>query len=259
MATPKLTVHHLSTSSSERIPWLCEELGLTYNLKTYPRDPQTRLATPEYKALHPAGSAPVINDQVTSTETSDSPSQKTTTVTLAESGACVQYICAKYAPDSNIFPTPDKEYYPTFLYWFHWANGTFQATLTRALSLKTSGVDLSTSKMGQITAVRLQRCLDMLEAQLTPTTTTPDQVGGEKDSEQWLVGRDLFTAADIMVVFSLTTFRYWYPYSLAGYPNILGYLERIGKREAYQRAMRKADPGLELGVAMGGEPPASLW
>ena len=57
-----LTVHHLRRSQSERIVWLCEELGLDYVLKCYARDPATMLAPPEYRALHPMGTAPVITD-----------------------------------------------------------------------------------------------------------------------------------------------------------------------------------------------------
>ena len=57
-----LTVHHLGKSQSERIVWLCEELGIPYELKCYARDSVTMLAPPEYKALHPLGSAPVITD-----------------------------------------------------------------------------------------------------------------------------------------------------------------------------------------------------
>ena len=57
-----LIVHHLRRSQSERIVWLCEELGLDYTLKCYDRDPVTILAPPEYKALHPMGIAPVIQD-----------------------------------------------------------------------------------------------------------------------------------------------------------------------------------------------------
>jgi glutathione S-transferase len=56
-----LTVHHLGVSQSERIVWLCEELDLSYELKVYQRDAVTRLAPPEYKALHPLGAAPVIH------------------------------------------------------------------------------------------------------------------------------------------------------------------------------------------------------
>ena len=50
-----LTVHHLGKSQSERIVWLCEELGLPYELKRYERDPVTILAPPELRTLHPIG------------------------------------------------------------------------------------------------------------------------------------------------------------------------------------------------------------
>src|ERR1043165_5215390 len=76
-----LTVHHLRRSQSERIVWLCEELGIDYALKCYARDPATMLAPAEYRALHPIGTAPVITEG---------------DVVLAESGAIVQYIVAKY-------------------------------------------------------------------------------------------------------------------------------------------------------------------
>lgn len=46
-----LVVHHLQRSQSERIVWLCEELGVPYELKIYQRDRKTLLAPPEYKAL----------------------------------------------------------------------------------------------------------------------------------------------------------------------------------------------------------------
>jgi glutathione S-transferase len=41
-----LTVHHLGKSQSERVVWLCEELGLDYELVPYARDPVTVLAPP---------------------------------------------------------------------------------------------------------------------------------------------------------------------------------------------------------------------
>ena len=57
-----LTVHHLGKSQSERVVWLCEELGIPYELKRYDRDPATILAPAEYRVLHPLGAAPVIAD-----------------------------------------------------------------------------------------------------------------------------------------------------------------------------------------------------
>ncbi len=57
---------------------------------------------------------------------------------------------------------------------------------------------------------------------------------------------DDFTAADIMMVFGLTTMRYFMPRDLSGMPNVLAYLQRIAARPAYQRAMEKGDPGMPL-------------
>ena len=72
--TTSLTVHHLGRSQSERIVWLCEELDIDYALQRYERRQDNRMAPLEYKALHPAGSAPVITDGA---------------LVLAESGAIV--------------------------------------------------------------------------------------------------------------------------------------------------------------------------
>jgi len=38
--------------------------------------------------------------------------------------------------------------------------------------------------------------------------------------------------------------RLFQPLDLRPYPNILAYLQRIGARPAYRRAMAKSDPGL---------------
>ncbi|OMP85699.1 Glutathione S-transferase 3 [Diplodia seriata] len=47
-----LVVHHLQRSQSDRVVWLCEELGVPYELKLYKRDRKTLLAPPELKALY---------------------------------------------------------------------------------------------------------------------------------------------------------------------------------------------------------------
>jgi glutathione S-transferase len=53
-----------------------------------------------------------------------------------------------------------------------------------------------------------------------------------------------FTAADIIMLFPLTTMRMFAPRDLAPYPHLQAYLQRIGARPAYRRAMAKADPDL---------------
>ena len=105
-----LTVHHLGKSQSERVVWLCEELGLDYELVRYARDPVTVLAPPELKALHPMGSAPLITD--------GGP-------VLAESGAIVEYILAKYGVGRLVI-APEAPEFADYLRRFHFANGTLQ-------------------------------------------------------------------------------------------------------------------------------------
>src|SRR5258708_343255 len=116
-ANAMLTVHHLGRSQSERIVWLCEELGLDYELKRYERDPASRLAPPEYKALHPIGTAPVITDG---------------DLVLGESGAIIEYIIAKYGAGRLARQAGHPEFV-NYLYWFHYANASFQALLHRTL------------------------------------------------------------------------------------------------------------------------------
>jgi glutathione S-transferase len=59
-----ITVHHLGVSQSDRIVWLLEELGLPYRLKWHERT-EAGLAPADYLALHPAATAPVIDDEGT--------------------------------------------------------------------------------------------------------------------------------------------------------------------------------------------------
>ncbi|GKU04749.1 glutathione s-transferase [Fusarium langsethiae] len=216
-----LTVHHLQVSQSERIPWLCEELNIPYDLKLYKRSPL--LAPPEFKALHPMGAAPVIQDG---------------SITLAESAACIEYISNKYA-NGSLFLRPDNPAYADFLYWWHFPAGTLYPALGRIMLIRSAKL-ADDNPVVQFGKAKYNQALKALDERL-------------KENE-WLAGNE-FTAADIMVVFPLTTMRYFSPYSLEAYPNIVKYLERIASREAYKRTMEKIDPGMEL--AIGVNPPKS--
>ena len=204
-----LTVHHLHVSQSERIVWLCEELGLDYTLKLYDRDPVTRLGQADYKSLYPMGIAPVIDDD---------------DLRLGESGAIVEYILMKYG-DGRLALGPLDPDYAQYLYWLHFANGNLQPVMGRAMIL--GRLDLpADNPVLKSTIKRLDLILQVLE----------DRLG----EAPWLAG-DSFTAADIMTVFSLTTMRAFQPLDLMPWPRVLAYLARIGERPAYRRAMAKGD------------------
>jgi glutathione S-transferase len=204
-----LTVHHLGISQSERIVWLCEELGLDYELVLHARRADTRGAPDSIKALTPMGIAPVIVDG---------------DVVLGESGAICDYIIAKYG-SGRLVPAVDSPDFPGHLYWFHFANGTFMANGMMGLAVVMAGA----TTQPPLVADRTARAWALAEARV---------------SEVPFFGGQQLTTADIMMIFSLTTSRQFTGAPLGDYPAIKAYLQRIGERPAYQRAMAKAEPGM---------------
>ena len=204
----RLTVHHLGLSQSERIVWLCEELGLDYDLVRYDRDPVTRMAPEAYRALHPMGIAPVVTDG---------------DLTLAESGAIIDYIVARHGGGARTV-APDAVDYPDYLFWLHVVNGTMMPSEMVAMIVSIVAPEVDAGPLAE----RGDRVVAMAE----------DRLGRAP-----FLGGAAFSVADIMMVFSLTTMRLFRPRDLASYPNIRAYLQRIGERPAYRRAMAKAEPG----------------
>ncbi|RJG57848.1 glutathione S-transferase family protein [Sphingobium terrigena] len=204
-----LTVHHLGISQSDRIVWLCEELSIPYELVRYERDPVTRLAPEAYKALHPSGTAPVITDEG---------------LTLAESGAIIDYIVARHGGRKLTLQAEHPDF-AQFLYWYHFANGSLMPCMMMLMGA------------GGLTGImrdRLARNLAALEAHFT-------------QGHRWLAG-DAFTIADIMIMFPLTTMRAFVPVDLSPYPNLRAYLHRVADRPAFRSAMAKADPDRKLQI-----------
>jgi glutathione S-transferase len=209
-----LTVHHLGVSQSERIVWLCEELGIPYELKVYNRRADNRLAPDDYKALHPLGTAPIITDG---------------DLVLPESAAICEYIIHTYG-GGRLAVAPGAPNYADYLFWFHFSNGGLMPSQMSVMIATILGVGADDPRRAWVGA-RGENAWALVEKRL-----------GEVP---YFAGDDL-TAADIMIVFTLTTMRAFVPRDLSGSPNTLAYLQRIAARPAYQRAMAKGDPGMAL-------------
>lgn len=206
-----LTVHHLGISQSDRIVWLCEELGIAYTLRHYERDPVSRMAPPAYRALHAFGTAPVITDG---------------DLVLGESGAIIEYLISRHG-GGRLSVSPDAPNYADYLFWFHFANGSV---------MPSAMVDLIVSRIG---GEALESTRNLRERSDRAYAMIEERLG----KVDYLAGSE-FTAADIIMLFPLTTMRMFIQRDLTPYPNIRAYLQRIGARPAYQRAMKKADPDL---------------
>ena len=204
-----ITIHHLGVSQSERIIWLCEELGLPYELKAYVRDANTRMAPPTLRDIHPLGSAPVISDGGR---------------VLAESGAIVEYILERYGA-GGLRPASETSAYADYLYWLHYANGTLMPSVMLGFVIGMPLADNVVHPMAAMFAARLQRNLLWVENRLAQV--------------KFVAGAE-FTAADILMHFPFGTMRAFAPMDMSQRPNTRAWLARISARPAYQKAMRLA-------------------
>lgn len=193
-----LTVHHLAKSQSERIIWLCEEIALPYELIRYERTAEGA-APPEYKALSPFGTAPVITDG---------------DLALGESGAIVEYILRKYA-DGALLLGLDHPEWADFLFWFHFANGSFIPGLMVDHFVPPGDTPNPQS--------RSARAFALIEARL---------------GEAPYFSGETFTAADVMMCLP----RFAAGRDLSSSPNTAAYVARLGERPACRTAMTKAEP-----------------
>ena len=205
-----ITIYHLSTSRSERIVWLMEELGLPYVLDRHQRE-SNGAAPAGLRAIHPLGKAPVIRDGET---------------VLAESGAIVDYIVHRYG-GGRLAVAPQAAAYARYVYWLHFAEGSLMTLLLIALTLSRVP-EAHASPVNARVLARLQQMLAYVDLELA--------------SGPYFAGTE-FTAADVMMLFPFTTMRLFLDYDLKPYANILAYLARIEARPAYLKAMALAEPG----------------
>jgi glutathione S-transferase len=207
-----LVVHHLGISQSDRIVWLCEELDLDYQLIRYERDAITKGAPSEYRALTPFGTAPVITDDGR---------------VLGESGAIIEYLIATHGK-GRLAVGAGAPNFADYLFWFHFANGSVMpSSMMDMVAIRMGGGALA--QVSPVLGTRSDRAFALIERRLGETP--------------YLAGNE-FTAADIIMGFPLMTMRAFTPRDLGAFPNLRNYLNRIGDRPAYQRAMAAGDPGM---------------
>lgn len=217
-----ITVHHLNNSRSQRVLWLLEELGLPYEIRHYQRDPETMLAPPELRAVHPLGKSPVITDG---------------DVTVAESGAIVEYLVGRHG-GGRLVPaegTPEKLRYT---YWLHFAEGSAMPPLLLKLIfgriqtapmpffIKPIARGISAKVLSSFVDPNLKSQLDFMEAEL--------------GRSEWFAGPG-FTAADIQMSFPLEAAAQRAGLD-ASRPRLAAWLKRAHARPAYQRALERGGP-----------------
>ena len=206
-----ITIHHLGVSQSDRIVWLMEELNLPYELKWYDRG-EDFLAPPELRAVHPAGTAPIIEDG---------------DLVMAESTAIVEYISQRHG-GGTLSVKPEDPEYPHYLFWMQF-NNNLQSALFIKLAFQSSGTESAADNPMMATT---QRREDGIYRALEQRLGESDYLGGAQ-----------FSCADIMSMFNLTSLGMLGARAIdESLPNTRAYVERVSARPAYQKAMSIAGP-----------------
>ncbi|ATU71822.1 Glutathione S-transferase 3 [Gluconacetobacter sp. SXCC-1] len=230
-----LTVHHLDNSRSQRVLWLLEELELPYDIHFYSRDPKTMQAPQSLRRIHPLGKAPVLTD-------TDGD------VTLAESGAIIEYVLARYG-HGRLEPAHGTPAHTRFIYWLHYAEGSAMPPLLLKLvlgllpgrvpwPLRPFAALIAGGALTKAINPQVRLHMDYWEQSLA--------------ASEWFAGPE-FTAADIQMSFPLEVAAARAG-ALAGRPHIGPFLRRIHARPACQRALVR---GGSYAYATAGNVPAA--
>ncbi len=213
-----ITVHHLENSRSQRILWMLEELDLPYEIRIYKRLPSMQ-APPDLKTVHPLGKSPVISDDG---------------VTIAESGAILEYLVQKYGKGRFVPPLGGEEW-RRYIYFMHYAEGSLMPLLLLKLLfsriiptrlpalLRPVGRLISNGADKSLITPQLATHFAFLEAELA--------------DRDWFAGSNI-TAADVQMSYPLEAASV-----RAGlgdrFPKLQGFLDRIHARPAYKRAVER--------------------
>ena len=209
-----IVVHHLNNSRSQRVLWLLEELGVPYEVKRYERDVSTMLAPASLRAVHPLGKSPVVTDGG---------------LTLAESGAIIEYLAGRYGD------TPMRQRYT---YWMHYAEGSAMPPLLLKLvfgRVESAPMPFFVKPIAR--AIVGRAMTSFIDPQIKLHL---DFMEGELGKSAWFAGDD-FTAADVQMSFPLEAAA-----SRGGLdasrPRLMGFLDSIHTRPAYKKALERGGP-----------------
>jgi len=212
-----LTVHHLNNSRSQRILWLLEELKVPYEIKKYERRPDKR-APPELLAISPLGKSPVITDD---------------NITLAESGAIVEYLITKHGNGKAV---PPESGFIDNIYFSHYAEGTLMPIFIQRMIFDFVPKNapflirpIVKMVFGQLITLlvepEIKKNLTMIEAHL------------EKSKSIFFAGGQEPTSADYQMTFPLEALVTVSPDKVG--PKIKEYVRTMHEREAYKAALTK--------------------
>jgi glutathione S-transferase len=213
-----LTIYHIEGRRSERIVWLCEELGRPYQLEYKRGDIAASMQTIRgVSPLMPVAPTVRYGDQV-----------------MVESAAIIELLLAREG-QGRLRPAVDSPDYPYYLQWMHFAEGSFAS---RAIA----DYRVVMIQGRQQPAAGRPRLVDA-EAVV--------KFADDFLSKQPYFGGKEFSAADIMMLFPVNFAGNLNIVDLNDFPNVVAWRKKVEARPAYQRMLKAARPD-----GLVGSPPA---
>ncbi|CAN5309702.1 glutathione S-transferase [soil metagenome] len=203
---PHLVIYHAEGRRSERIVWLCEELGIAYDLKYHRGDVAASFA--DIRKINPGmGTAPTViyDGQL-----------------LMESGAIIQVILDREGK-GRLVPAVKSPDYATHHLFMHFAEGTLASDVIAdyRVARATGG---KAPRGAQTDGQRAMRYAD-------------DFLG----EHPWFGGAQ-FTAADIMMLFPTSYAIRMNVADPKNYPRVLAWQAKVEARPAFKRMLAVARP-----------------
>jgi glutathione S-transferase len=183
------------------------------------RDPETMLAPAALRAVHPLGKSPVIADGA---------------VTVAESGAIIEYLVEKYG-QGRLVPPPGTPERLRYTYWLHFAEGSAMPPLLMKLvfdRIESAPMPFLVKPVARGIADKVKRSFigPNIRAQF-------DFLESELAAREWFTGAE-FTAADVQMSFPIEVAQARGGLD-ASRPRLMDFLERIHARPGYRAALEK--------------------
>lgn len=203
-----ITVYHMRGARGVRILWCCEEMGLPYEVRIVGFGDKP----PEYTALNPSGTIPVMVDGA---------------VVIPESIAAMQYIAARYGP-TPLVVGPDEPDFPAYLQFVMLGEAGLSAPTSAVVAAKLIHGHEDIGPVGQIILDGFEKRIALVERQLA-------------DGREFLVGGRL-TLADISVAFPIGIATAVLKRGDLIPPGVQAYRRRLYQREAFRRAAAHGAP-----------------
>lgn len=177
------------------------------------------LAPAALRAVHPLGKSPVIADGA---------------VTVAESGAIIEYLVEKYG-QGRLVPPPRTPERLRYTYWLHFAEGSAMPPLLMKLvfdRIESAPMPFLVKPVARGIADKVKRSFigPNIRAQF-------DFLESELAAREWFTGAE-FTAADVQMSFPIEVAQARGGLD-ASRPRLMDFLERIHARPGYRAALEK--------------------